>query len=125
MKNSTFKIVAAITAFLVIVMFLNYAGTLIGLPANTTTQILYAMPGIVIFFIGAGIIFSTGISIFALPGFSALGIGLAILLGAVQIHNIYPVEQIGGATIAQVQWIVIILTSVVGGIIAASSRGRG
>jgi hypothetical protein len=124
MKSSTLKIVIAITAFIVIIMFINMAGTSIGLPANTSDQLLYALPGIVVFFLGVITLVMTGVSVFALPGFSALGIGIDILLGAVQTHNIYPIEQIGGASIAQTQWIIVIFCALIGGIIAAMSRGR-
>jgi hypothetical protein len=124
MKGSTLKIAVAITAFLAIVMFINMAGTSIGLPAGTTDKLLFALPGIVVFFMGVITLATTGVSIFALPGFTALGLGIDILLGAVQTHAIYPIEQIGGATIAQTQWIIVIFCALIGGIIAAMSRGR-
>ena len=122
MKNSTFKIVAAITAFLAIIIFIMYAGTEVGLPVNTNEKIIAVMPGILVFFIGVGILVKTGASVFALPGFSALGIGLAILLGTLQNSGIYPVANVIGASLAQVQWLTIVMCSLVGGAIAAISR---
>ena len=124
MKSSTLKIAIAVTAFIVIIMFINMAGTSIGLPADTSDKLLFALPGIVVFFIGVITLAMTGVSVFALPGFSALGIGIDILLGAVQTHGIYPIEQVAGASIAQTQWIIVIFCALIGGIIAAMSRGR-
>ena len=123
MKNSTFKIVAAITAFLAIIIFILYAGTGLGLPANTNTQLIAVMPSILVFFISVGILVKTGASVFALPGFTGLGLGLALLMGTLEASAIYPVASIaGGASLQQVQWLVIILCSLVGGAVAAISR---
>jgi hypothetical protein len=125
MKSSTFKIVAAITAFLAIIIFLLYAGNQIGLPANTNTQLIAVMPSIMVFFISVGVLIKTGASVFALPAFTGLGLGLALLLGTLEAQLIYPVASIaGGATLPQVQWLCIILCALVGGAVAAISRGR-
>lgn len=121
MKNSTFRIVAALVAFLVIIMFMMIGADALGLPANTTETIIIVMPGIFIFFIGVGILIKTGTSVFALPAFASLGIGLAILLSSIETAGIYPITSAGGATIEQVQWLIIILCSLIGGAVAAIS----
>lgn len=125
MKNSTLRIVMALTAFIAIVIFVLYAGTQIGLPAIANTHIIAVIPSILVFFISVGVLLSTGVSIFALPGFTGMGIGLALLLGTLENNGIYPIASIaGGATLAQVQLLVIILCALVGAAVAAVSRGR-
>ena len=124
MKNSTFKIVAALVAFIAIVLFVRYAGTSIGLSATITQQLLVVMPGVFVFFLGVGMLIKVGTGVFALPAFATLGIGLAILLGSIQTGGLYPIETIGGATLQQVQLLVITMASLVGGMVAALSRGK-
>lgn len=123
MKNSTFKIVAAIAAFLAIVIFILYAGNQIGLPVETNNKVIAVIPSILVFFISVGVLIKTGASVFALPAFTGLGLGLALLLGTMEAQLIYPVASIaGGATLPQVQWLCIIMCSLVGAAIAAISR---
>ena len=123
-RNSTFKIVVAVVAFLAIIIFVMYGSADLGLSPQTPVKLINVLPGIFIFAVGAITLVRSGVSVFALPSFSALGIGMAVLLGSIENFNIYPVHVTGGATLVQVQWIVIILTTMVGAIVAAMSRGR-
>jgi len=125
MKNSTFRIVAAVTAFLCIIIFIMYAGTQVGLPANTNTMIIGVIPSLLVFFISVGVLIKVGASVFALPAFAGLGLGLALLLGTLQTSGLYPIASIaGGATLPQVQWLIIVLSSMIGAAVAAVGRGR-
>jgi len=123
-RNQTFKIVVAVLAFLAIVIFLLYGSDDLGLSTQTPVKMINVLPGILIFAVGAITLVRSGVSVFALPSFSALGIGMAVLLGSIENFAIYPVHVTGGATLIQVQWIVIILTTMVGAIVAAMSGGR-
>jgi hypothetical protein len=123
-RNSTLKIVIAVVAFLAIIIFLMYGSADLGLSAETPVKMVNVMPALIFFAIGCITLVKNGVSVFALPSFSALGIGMALLLGSIENFKIYPVTFSGGATLVQVQWIVIILTTMVGAIVAAMSRGR-
>ena len=123
-SKQTLKIVLAVVAFLAIIIFTMYGSTDLGLSPQTPVKLINVLPGIFIFAVGAITLVRSGVSVFALPSFSALGIGMAVLLGSIENFNIYPVHVAGGATLVQIQWIVIILTTMVGAIVAAMSRGR-
>jgi len=122
MRKSELKIAATILMVVVIIMFFLYAGTYLGLPANTAEKFTMVLPGIVIFFIGVAGLVSQGRSIFALPAFLGVGIGLAILVGELNTQNIVvPSLATGGITVGQMQQFIIILCGLLGGVIAGSS----
>ena len=122
--NGITKTLMAVVGLLAIIMFVMYAPATLNLPAGTTAKLIVVLPGLLLFFIGIGILVTQGVSVFALPGFGLLGIGVAFLLESIQTNAIYPIVSVGGATIAQYQWIIIILCTMIGGVIAAMSRDR-
>ena len=124
MKVSEIRMIMAVTLLLAVIVFTMYAGPTIGLPADTTEKLINVLPGIFVFFVGAALLAWQGVSIFSLPGFMALGIGLAVLIGEIEAFAVYPVAPAGGPTLEQVQWIIIILCALIGGALAAVSKGR-
>ena len=119
---STFTLVGAMALLVAIFIFMSfYAGSL-NLPANTASMFMSVLPGVFVFFAGITSLWWAKVSLFALPGFAVLGIGVAILLGEIQTSGLYPIVGTGDVTIAQFQWIIIILCTMIGAVVAAGSR---
>jgi len=119
---STFTLVAAMTLLIAVFVFMSFYAGGLNLPVNTASMFLGVMPGVFIFFVGITSLWWAKVSLFALPGFAVLGIGVAILLGEIESTGLYPIVGTGDVTIAQFQWIIIILCTMIGAVVAAGSR---
>ena len=83
-----FKIVGAILGVLIIAIFLVYAGDYVGIDAEVSTDLIGVFPGLCFIIVGCLILGTFRNEMFILPGFGAIGIGLAILLGEMNTFGI-------------------------------------
>lgn len=111
------RIVSGILGIIVVVMFLMYAGTYVGFDAELTTDIVGVLPGLMVIFVGVIVLATQKLNTFALPGFGALGLGIAILLEEMNTHGIVVDDYItSGYTLVEIQaffLIVMFLTGIV------------
>jgi len=121
-KMTEIYIVAGAALLIGVFLFFFFASETIGLDANTAAMFLAVLPGLMVFFFGASVLVWQGVSLFALPGFAILGAGAAVLIGEIEDSGLYPLVTVGGPTLAQYQWIAIILCTLVGCAVAAASR---
>ena len=106
-----------------IYFFTSGMGATFGLDADMGADLLAVLPGLFICLIG--IIFMAGIAgqPFAIIGFGAIGVGLAILLQEMYDASIIVDAMLGGATIAQYETITVILGLIMGAVAYAGRRG--
>jgi len=119
---STFMMVAAMALMAVVVIFLVFYSTTLNLPTNTAEMFIAILPGLFLFFVGVMTLWMAKVSLFAFPGFTILGIGIAVLLGEIETSGFYPIYVAGGPTIGQYQWAMVLLCSMIGAVVAAGSR---
>lgn len=75
------KVVVSILGVVVIFLFLYYAGDEVGIDSKVMDDIMAVLPGLSAIIVGClmlGVIRHVG---FIIPGFAAIGVGFAILLG--------------------------------------------
>ena len=82
------KIVGAILGVLIIGIFLVYAGDDIGINAEVNNDLIGVLPGLSVVIIGCLILGANTSEMFILPGFGAIGVGMAILLGEMNTFGI-------------------------------------
>lgn len=74
-----FKIAATIVGLLAIIILFVTQGTELGFDSDFTTDFISILPGIAVFVVGAIMIVLIPSPLFILAGFSAMGVGFAIL----------------------------------------------
>ena len=116
--------VIVVVAVLFIFLALYYAGDVVGLEADVFTDFLLIAPGLVLFGVGVLILVGTRKGIFALPGFTVLGIGLAVLSEEMYELGILNDAMISYLTIGEFQLLVIGVSFMIGAIAAGISARR-
>ena len=106
-----------------IYFFTSGMGATFGLDADVGADLLAVLPGLFIAIIGIVFVAGTGGQSFAVIGFGAMGVGLAILLQEMYDANIIVDAMLGGATIAQYETIMIILGLIMGTVAYVGRRG--
>jgi len=121
--RSEAKVVFMIALVLVVFLALFYLDTELGLPATADTDFLSIMPGLICFAVGGLVVGKMG-GLFALPAFSLIGIGLAILFESMYDLGIVNDAMISNLTISQFQILVIAIAFLVGAVVSGvSARG--
>jgi len=116
--------VIVVVAVLFIFLALYYAGDVVGLEADVFTDFLLIAPGLVLFGVGVLILVGTRKGIFALPGFTVLGIGLAVLSEEMYDLGILNDAMVSYLTIGEFQLLVIGVSFMIGAIAAGISARR-
>ena len=75
-----FKIVAIIVGLLAIIILFTTQGSELGFDSDFTNDFISILPGIAVFVVGATMIALIPSPLFILAGFSAMGVGLAVLV---------------------------------------------
>ena len=105
-----------------IYFFTSGMGATFGLDADVGADLLAVLPGLFIAIIGVVFIAGIGGQPFAIIGFGAMGVGLAILLQEMYDAGIIVDVMLGGATLAQYETIIIILGLIFGAVAFISRR---
>ena len=105
-----------------IYFFTSGMGVSFGLAADVGADLLAVLPGLFIAIIGVVFIAGVGGQPFAIIGFGAVGVGLAILLQEMYDAGIIVDVMLGGATLAQYETIIIILGLIFGAVAFISRR---
>jgi hypothetical protein len=123
-KGSPVVMIAVFMIIIVIILFFagGYASGF-GLSATISDDLLAVFPGLFVSIISIIAISQTTDSPLIIGGFSAVGIGLAILLSEAYTAGIIVDAMLGGATIAQYETIMIILGLIMGTVAYVGRRG--
>ena len=125
MKNSTFKIAAAVTLLAVLILFTFYAGDYVNLDPDMTGTLIGVFPGLAVTIVGMLTLATQKLEIYAIPGFGAIGIGLAILLHEMNSLGIIVDDFISsGYSLLELQALVIIIGILMGGAVASTELRR-
>lgn len=116
------KILIMVVSPIIVVVFLVYAGNYLGLSDRFSQNLAYVLPGLVTFMIGAAMILTIKTSIFFVPSFGVMGVGLAILLEEMYTVGIVVDALFVPLTLVEVQIIIIILSILFGGVAAAVTQ---
>ncbi len=108
---------------IVIFLALFYFGDDIGLPTTADTDFLSILPGLFCFAVGILIIGRMG-GLFALPGLSVVGIGIAILSEQMYDLGILNDQMISYLTIGEFQMLVIAVSFLVGAVVSGVTARR-
>lgn len=120
---SILKITAGIVSFFAVIIFLIYAANYLGFAAGFATSLIMVLPGLIVFFVGCATLATQDLSVFAIPGFGALGIGIAILISEMNAQNIIIDNYIArGWTLLEIQLFFVIIFFLMGAVVAASER---
>lgn len=117
------KLVFLVGFVLVVFLTLFYLDSELGLPDTADTDFLLIMPGLICFAIGALLVGKLG-GLFALPAFSLIGVGLAILFESMYDLGIVNDAMISNLTISQFQILVIAIAFLVGAVVSGVSVKR-
>lgn len=117
------RIVMSALMIVIILMILLYLGTEFGFTAAMIDDFAMLIPGLIFFVIGAFILSLTGTGMFALPAFSVVGMGLAMLAGEMNTLGVLIPDILTATfTIADLQLVIIIFFLLMGGI--STTLGR-
>lgn len=105
------RIAGPVVVLVAMALFFIYAGDRVGMPSNAADVFIALVPGFMVLIVSALTIPRRGV--FAVAGFSGLGIGFAILVGAMYNQNIVSDEMLTGLTIGEEQMLIIgVLTAI-------------
>jgi len=122
-KDRPIVMIAVFMALIVLILFFagGYATTL-GLSVTISEDLIAVFPGLFIFIIGIASISQTMGNPLVVGGFGTIGIGLAFLIQEMYDAAIISDVMLAGATIAQLEILVIIVSIMMGGVAYASSK---
>jgi len=122
-KNSPIVMIAVFMIIVVFILFFQggYADGF-GLSATIDDDLLAVLPGLFVSIIGIIAVSQAKGSPLIIGGFGAVGVGLAVLLSEAHAAGIFTDAMIGGATLAQLEVITIIVSILLGSGVYASSR---
>lgn len=114
---------AVVVAILAVVVFLIYGGdTLLGFSSSFKSDIVYLLPGLTVFGIGAYMVASTR-GFVLMAGFAFLSLGTAYLAGQMNALGVWVPELLTPTfAIAELQISIIVLGFVIGAVFAAATR---
>ncbi len=116
------NIAILIASIIFIFIALFYVGEDIGLSPGSYTDFLQILPGLFLFAVGALIIGRMG-GLFALPGFTVVGMGIAVLTEEMYDLGIVNDAMISNLTLSEFQMLVIAISFLIGAVVAgATSR---
>ncbi len=125
MKISDLKIVMSILGVVIVILFLMYGGGYLGIDAEVANDMWGVLPGITGIGVGLMILTTRRLGTFSVAGFGVIGIGLVVLLGEMNTHEIIVDEYItAGWTLVEIQSLFIVICVLVGFVMAAVSRAR-
>ena len=117
------NIAVLIGSVIVIFMGLYFFGDNIGLEATSFTDFLLVMPGLFLFAVGA-LIIGRMRGLFALPGFTVVGIGIAVLSEQMYDLGILNDAMISNLTIGEFQILVIAVAFLIGAVVTGVTARR-
>ena len=117
------NIVVIISTVIIIFLALYYVGDSVGLEADSFTDFLLIMPGLFFFALGILIIGRMG-GLFALPGFTIVGIGMAVLFEEMYDLGIVNDSMISNLAIGEFQMLVIAVAFLVGAVVTGVTAKR-
>ena len=107
-----YKIVAVLMILVVMAMFFMYGGEYIGLGSDSAEKFINSIPGLLVVGIGAYSIPKRGI--FTTAGFCGLGIGFALLVGAMYDSSLVSDQMLTGLTLLEEQMLIVISFTAIG-----------
>jgi len=119
--DKTLKVVVTILMGIVVILFLVYGSTMLGLSTTIRDDIVDCLPGLSVFFVGMGILSMIGISPFAIAGFGIVGVGISLLLGEMNTTGLLIDDLLGTITIAEAQGFVIVVSLMIGAVVSGIS----
>lgn len=117
------KIAVIIGSVIFIFLALYYAGDAIGLEATAETDFLQILPGLFIFAVGILLVGRLH-GLFALPAFTVVGIGIAVLSEEMYDLGILNDQMISHLTIGQFQILVIAVSFLIGAVVTGVTSRR-
>ena len=119
--DEVLKYLMLISVIVGFIIFIMYAGPTLNLTANTTDDIIAAMPGIFIFTIS--IITLTRVhGIFTMIAMLGMGTGLAILIYTLYQTGLIIDGMLWGLTVEQNMALIIVISGIIGGIMVATDK---
>jgi len=117
------NIAIIIASVVFIFLALYYAGDVIGLETTSHTDFLQIVPGLFIFAVGILVVGRMG-GLFALPGFTVVGIGIAVLCEEMYDLGILNDQMMSNLTIGEFQILVIAVSFLIGGVVTGVTVKR-
>jgi len=117
------NIAIIIGSVIFIFLALYYVGDTIGLETTSHTDFLQIVPGLFIFAVGILVMGRMG-GLFALPGFTVVGIGIAVLSEEMYDLGILNDQMISYLTIGEFQILVIAVSFLIGAVVTGVTVRR-
>ena len=118
-----FKIAATIAGLLAIIILFVTQGSNIGFDSDFTTDFISIVPGISVFIVGAIMIALIPSPLFILAGFSAMGVGMAIIVDELNTASVLiPQILTPNFTLNDLKIISILFFILIGAVAASLSR---
>jgi len=128
LTRRSMKIPDVLPILIVVVMIIGISiflsigyGSSFGITAEVGSNLVLILPSIFFFIMGSLIVAATS-GLFVIMGFGGIGIGLALLLSQLNIIGILQAQDLGYWSVTEAQTVIIILSLMVGGIVALATR---
>jgi len=123
-RDLTVAFLGTVVLFIVIVIFIQQAGSDIGFGPTATADLIAFLPGIVLFAIGMILIGWMRAGLFSFPAITIMGIGLAFLFNGMYTRGMITTIMLEGLTIDQLMMWTVVIAALVGAVVAGLTARR-